>query len=187
MTLRHGGVLVQYMSDRDKQDAMETLLDVGFTDSVYLFVDIESFFGAGACFMVSVKSATQSLTRRFQSLQTNLADFAPKGGWSYLTSESLSQCVSRNARRLQGGGSGSGSSDSGSRASTAFFVGGHTGYHSDSDHCKDNKNKEKPECNCDKAEYAEHDDCKPPPVWVIALVWTATVLGSIFFCFFLFR
>eukprot|EP00746_Dinoflagellata_sp_MGD_P143694 gnl/MRDRNA2_/MRDRNA2_76488_c0_seq1.p1 gnl/MRDRNA2_/MRDRNA2_76488_c0~~gnl/MRDRNA2_/MRDRNA2_76488_c0_seq1.p1 ORF type:complete len:526 (-),score=82.92 gnl/MRDRNA2_/MRDRNA2_76488_c0_seq1:33-1610(-) len=174
-TLRNGGVLVQYMSDLNKEETMETLLDVGFTDSQYLCVDIESFFGAGACFMISVKAATQSLNSRLEFLKTSLVEFAPQGGWSYLTSESLSRCVNRNARRLKGSSGGSGG---GSRAGRAYFFGTTRGYDRDSEECQ-GANKETVKCNCDKPENAEHEECKPPPAWQIALVWVAL---TVFFC-----
>jgi spermidine synthase len=178
-TLRRGGVLVQYMSDLDKEETMDTLAGVGFSDSQYLCVDIESFFGAGACFMISMKAATQALSSQMESLQKNLADFAPQGGWSFLTPESLSRCVGRNARRLKGSGS---DSDSGSRHSHALFFGGHTGYHKDSDHCMDKRNKENVECNCEKPENENKDKCKPPPVWQTVLIWIGTSCFMIIWC-----
>jgi spermidine synthase len=100
-TLRRGGVLAQYMSGADKQDTMDTLYRVGFTDSQYLCVEIESFFGAGACFMLSSKSTT--LRIRLESLETRLAEIAPEGGWSYLTPEDLRNCVGVQRRYLKSG------------------------------------------------------------------------------------
>eukprot|EP00746_Dinoflagellata_sp_MGD_P143695 gnl/MRDRNA2_/MRDRNA2_76488_c0_seq2.p1 gnl/MRDRNA2_/MRDRNA2_76488_c0~~gnl/MRDRNA2_/MRDRNA2_76488_c0_seq2.p1 ORF type:complete len:617 (-),score=118.98 gnl/MRDRNA2_/MRDRNA2_76488_c0_seq2:476-2326(-) len=101
-TLRDGGVFVQYMSDLDKEDTIETLLEVGFTDAQYLCVDIPSFFGWGACFMLSVKAMDQTVSARLESAQTQLDTLAPRKGLSYLTSTRLGGCLARNVRRLKG-------------------------------------------------------------------------------------
>jgi hypothetical protein len=114
------------MSDVDAEDNMDALDHVGFLDSQYMCVDIKSFFGAGACFMLSVKTKTQQALRsRLESSSTHLAKLATKNGWSYLTSENLNKCIDRRARRLK---SGSGSSGSGSqpgyRRTGGVIVGG---------------------------------------------------------------
>jgi spermidine synthase len=109
--LRPGGVLVQYISGVDKQENSETLLEVGFTDTQHLCVDVESFFGAGACFMLSSKAGTEydeSLFTRLQAVQTRLPEFAPEGNWSYLTADTLRSCVGVQSRLLKGGSAGRG-------------------------------------------------------------------------------
>eukprot|EP00928_Gymnodinium_smaydae_P018850 TRINITY_DN17183_c1_g2_i1.p1 TRINITY_DN17183_c1_g2~~TRINITY_DN17183_c1_g2_i1.p1 ORF type:complete len:503 (-),score=74.96 TRINITY_DN17183_c1_g2_i1:201-1670(-) len=111
--LRDGGSFAQYMSDVDRDDNSLFLSNVGFSDFQYMCVDIDSFFGAGACFVLSGKSWAEPLATRLEQRAVNLH---PKSSWKYLTPEVLNRCMIHHVRRLKGSIRSSG--DGGTTAST---------------------------------------------------------------------
>merc|ERR1719421_2180543 len=64
-----------------------------------LCVDIESFFGAGACFGLASK-ADETLTSR---ITRRVEEEASRSHWTYLSPKTLDKGMNHYSRRLKGG------------------------------------------------------------------------------------
>eukprot|EP00746_Dinoflagellata_sp_MGD_P150186 gnl/MRDRNA2_/MRDRNA2_82102_c1_seq1.p1 gnl/MRDRNA2_/MRDRNA2_82102_c1~~gnl/MRDRNA2_/MRDRNA2_82102_c1_seq1.p1 ORF type:complete len:422 (+),score=87.95 gnl/MRDRNA2_/MRDRNA2_82102_c1_seq1:129-1268(+) len=94
--LRPGGVLVQYMSDVDREEIMQK---VGFNETVKFGVDIPSFHGEGARFVLAGKQVKEPLIERL-SLQLSNGDL--NYNFTYFSVETMRHGLSHTARRLKG-------------------------------------------------------------------------------------
>lgn len=104
-SLRDKGVLVQYMSSFDKKDHIESTEEAGFSRSLRMCVDIDSFFGAGACFALAAKGIEEALATRIYRRMEEEIEISKK--WKYLSLSTMTQSTEHQARRLKGSDDGS--------------------------------------------------------------------------------
>merc|ERR1712070_605728 len=78
--------------------------EAGFASSMNVCVDIDSFFGAGACFGLAAKALEEPLPTRV--LRRMEDEVQMSRAWKYLSLSTMRQAIQHQARRLKGGGSG---------------------------------------------------------------------------------
>lgn len=109
--LRPGGVMVQYVSDADPA---KYILSVGFASLIKYGVNIWSYPGYGARFMLAGKDVQEPLEDRImREVAKSRLELR------YLTIDTMDAAFRHNARRMKSGGNGG---DSGA-ISTAIFIG----------------------------------------------------------------
>lgn len=96
--LRPGGVLVQYMSDIDRRSEMHR---AGFNQTLSFAVDVPSYHGEGARFIM----ATKHVAERFvESLPRLVAEAKLDGDLLFVEPETMRLALLHTGRRLKGGG-----------------------------------------------------------------------------------
>mmetsp|Transcript_425 Transcript_425/g.655 ORF Transcript_425/g.655 Transcript_425/m.655 type:complete len:628 (+) Transcript_425:61-1944(+) len=94
--LRVGGVLAQYMS---AVEDMSPLFRIGFSDVQKLGVDIPSFYGSGARFMLAAKEHSEQVKDR---LRRSVSEARTDKRWTYFSAEALTLGLNHSARCLKG-------------------------------------------------------------------------------------